>query len=106
MVSTQDDCIVQKSTSKKLKIQHKCILISDTKEDTTRDIARLLIDTDIKGLNISKGLNGNREEKEFSRRSRMFPAKLAVLSREPMEPKVLISLWDDNMDLKRPTAWS
>lgn len=49
-------------------------------------------------------MNGNKEKEEFSRQSRAFPtdrgnAKLAVLSRESAEWKVLISLWDDNTDL-------
>lgn len=49
-------------------------------------------------------MNGNKEKEEFSRQSRAFPtdqgnAKLAVLSRESAEWKVLVSLRDANRDL-------
>lgn len=104
MVSEQDDFIGPKSLSKNLKIQHiSSILISDTKEDTAEEIITLLIDTDIKGLNISKGLNGNKEKEEFSRQSRAFPTDGEMLNwqclAESAERKVLISLCDDKMDL-------
>jgi hypothetical protein len=63
----------------------------------------LLIDTDIKGLNISKGLNGNKEKEEFSRQSRAFPTDGEMLNwqclAESAERKVLISLCDEKMDL-------
>lgn len=43
------------------------IFIFDIKEDIVEEIIMLFIDIDIKGLNISKGFNGNKEKEEFFR---------------------------------------